>query len=266
MLYGLLFVSFDYEEIKKYNSGFRVIRAVKVFSNSGIGITKGVPFVHLWINHSHATLDTYGGYFVDLYHGNHINNLNFTNVCLALDGGDDGSGEDGENVTSTVFTTLFPFTSTTSSMTTTSVVANATTTTTSNTTTTTNVSSTVATTTIPENRTEAALEESFDYMILVYTLVPVVFVILLVLLGLYLKNKNNKKNRTGNSRRSIESQSGSEFNREAATRGPGMIMYKNPTYVPAGMQSFNNFTNDRRFLFEPSNDPNNEPIYANSHI
>ena len=188
--------------------------------------------------------------------------MNFTNVCLAVDSGDDGSGEDGENVTSTIFTTRFPFTSTTSTTSrTTGVVTNVSTVATT-------VVTTISTTTTtpPQNRTEAALEESFDYMILVYTIVPVVFVILLVLLGLYLKNKNNKMNRTGNARRSIESQSGNEFNREAATRAPGMIMYKNPTYVPAGMQSFNNFTNDRRFLFEPSNDPNNEPIYANSHI
>jgi hypothetical protein len=270
------YVSFDYEEIKKYNSGFRVIRAVKVFGNSGVGITKGVPFVHLWLNHSDAVVDTYGGYFVDLYNGNHvnhINNLNFTNVCLAIDGGgDEGSGEDdGENATTTVFTTLFPFTTTsgsTTSMTTTGVVSNVSTTTSSATTVASTDSTTVASTTTsrPLNRTEASLEESFNYMLLVYIIVPIVVVILVIALSFYLKNKNNNKNRTGSARRSIESQSGNEFNREAIARDPRVVMYRNPTYVPAPLQSFNNFTNDRTFILQPSNDPNNEPIYANSHI
>ena len=263
------YVSFDYEEIKKYNPDFRVIRAVKVLGNSGVGITKGVPFVHLWLNHSDAVVDTYGGYFVDLYnenHVNHINNLNFTNVCLAVDGADEGSGEDDENITSTTFTTLFPFTSTTS-MTTTGVVPNVSTTSSATTVASTD-STTVASTTTsrPLNRTEASLEESFDYMLLVYIIVPIVVVSTLIGLTFYLKNKNNKKNRTGSSRRSIESQSGNEFNRESNDVNSRITMYKNPTYVPSGMQSFNNFTNDRTFILQPSNDSNNEPIYANSHI
>ena len=261
------YVSFDYEEIKKYNDGFRVIRAVKVLSNSGSGITKGLPFVHLWVNHSDAVVDTYGGYFVDLYnenyvnHINHINNLNFTNVCLAVDTGDDGSGEDVENVRTTVFTTRFPFTSTTSitSMTTTGVVSNVSTTTT-------NVASTVATTTIPENRTGTGLEETFDYMILVYIIVPIVAVIGIIGLIIYFKNKNNKKNRTGSSRRSIESQRGNEFQTDNSVINPRMVMYNNPTYIPLQGETFKDFTNDKRILFQPSNVPNNEPLYANSHI
>lgn len=238
------YVSFDYDEIKKYNSEFRVIRSVKVFSNSGTGITKGVPFVHLWVNHSHSILDTYGGHFVDLYNGNHvnhINNLNFTNVCLEVDGGDEGNGEDVENGTTNVFTTLFPSTYTnvsTTSMKTTGLVHN----------------DSIATT--PQNRTESAFEESFDYMILVYIIVPIVVVIGVIGLCLYLK----KKNKIGSSRRSIESQ------RVVGELHPSVTTYSNPTYVPAGMIHFNNVTNDRRFLFESSTDPNNEPIYANSHI
>ena len=238
------YVSFDYEEIKKYNTGFRVIRAVKVLSNSGVGITKGVTFVHLWVNHSDVGLDTYGGYLVDLYNGNHmkhvnhINNLNFTNMCLALDGGDEGSGEDDENVTTTVFTTLFPFTNTsisTTSMKTTILTPNVSTTIST---------TTLATTTVKQNKNEATLEESFDYMILLYTLLPIVIVIIVLVLWFYFKNKKNKKNRTGSVRRSIESQSENEFSRDMAMTRPDMVMYKNPTYVPFPPQSFNNYTSD----------------------
>ena len=40
----------------------------------------------------------------------------------------------------------------------------------------------------------------------------------------------------------------------------------NPTYIPLQGETFKDFTNDKRILFQPSNVPNNEPLYANSHI
>ena len=45
-----------------------------------------------------------------------------------------------------------------------------------------------------------------------------------------------------------------------------MVMYNNPTYIPLQGETFKDFTNDKRILFQPSNVPNNEPLYANSHI